>query len=332
MRHFLKKIFRRTSIEAITIHNAIHCNFNCIYCYTKERRKGKNAVSIDVWKSVIHQARGLGAQYVYFAGPGESLMESSTFELVNYAHALKLQPIIATNGSFITPSMAKFLLSRGSHFFVKLPSLDPQIYQYLSGQESKVAWDYYEYSHKKRRKTVFVPFWLKVLLEDATLINASHKAKWITLEAAITKLNLHCLPAIAEFAKENKIHSFFETLIGCPSLQPSADEHNYLFRQLKKHLGRKFVEQQRTKKCWLRENPVIWEDGSMNACLVQPSTIGNIRNYRLEELWNKRCAVEERTNLKRRRLLFKNCPGREFVKGVCQEGLFTYKTQPPGMY
>ena len=315
MQVFLKKVFRRPCITGIFIHNAIQCNFDCMYCYAKDRRLKKKSISVEGWMRLIREARDLGAKYVWIGGPGEPLLDPSTFELIDYSHRLGLISAIATNGSLITPSSAAFLWKRRTRFFLKLHSLDPQVYQVLCGRKSSVAWEYYEYYHKGKRKVTLIPSWLKVLLEDETLRNDPYQSSRIILEAVITKLNIHCIPAIAAFALENKMRFFFETLMGYPSLRPSREEHLALFGQLKKQFGRKFLAQQRNNTCRVVENPVIWEDGSMHLCLMKSTPVGggNIEDTSLKELWVKRCALKKLLDVKRRRFPFTppNCLGRE---------------------
>jgi len=301
-------------IDRITLFTNSECNLDCVYCYTKQRRKELCRIDAGKWKDIILQAKKLGAKHVILAGPGEPLINSINFELIKYINALNMRSIVITNGALITDKIADFLFSYRVSTFFKIPSFNPEIYDLLAGKHKAADWLPCRYFYKKKQINHLIPLGLKYLLDK---YNKEKDRRLVLVEAVITKYNIECLLEIARFINVHKFGFYIETLIAqdkeINNLIPTPEEYSYLFKGLKKYLGWRFVLAQR-RSCILRKNPVIWENGDMAFCMVESAVIGNISNDTLKNLWFKRISIKEGRKLNNKNIYgFRNCLGKEYL-------------------
>ncbi len=83
------------------------CNLKCVHCYNDSGAdKACNEVTTDEAKAVLDDLSQFGVPSVLFSG-GEPLMRQDLFELIGYATGKGLRAVISTNGTLITPEVAK---------------------------------------------------------------------------------------------------------------------------------------------------------------------------------------------------------------------------------
>ena len=70
------------------------CNLRCLYCYSSAGEPVENELSLDELKSVIYQARELGARKIILLGGGEPLIYSGVRDIVDYINSLGLQQVL----------------------------------------------------------------------------------------------------------------------------------------------------------------------------------------------------------------------------------------------
>ena len=98
------------------------CNMYCEHCY---RDSGKEDLSLQLKKeTLLEEIAKAGFKIMIFSG-GEPLIRKDIFELINYASKLGLRPVLGSNGSLITPEVAKKLKESGLKAAgISLDSLD----------------------------------------------------------------------------------------------------------------------------------------------------------------------------------------------------------------
>jgi len=83
------------------------CNLKCVHCYSQscnERYEGE--LSNSEARTMIRDLAAFKAPVLLFSG-GEPLMREDMFELGAYARELGMRPVISTNGTLITKSVAE---------------------------------------------------------------------------------------------------------------------------------------------------------------------------------------------------------------------------------
>ena len=102
------------------------CNMYCAHCYRDAGCKAEDELSTVDAKKLLTEIKRAGFQIMIFSG-GEPLMRPDILELVKFADSLGLFPVFGTNGTLITPQMAKDLKAAGARAMgISLDALDAE--------------------------------------------------------------------------------------------------------------------------------------------------------------------------------------------------------------
>ncbi|BBO72508.1 12,18-didecarboxysiroheme deacetylase [Desulfosarcina alkanivorans] len=89
------------------------CNLKCVHCYAQATEESTvDELSTDEGKALIDDLARFGAPVMLFSG-GEPLVRKDLPELAAYAVERGMRAVISTNGTLITPGLAKTLKSIG---------------------------------------------------------------------------------------------------------------------------------------------------------------------------------------------------------------------------
>lgn len=101
------------------------CNMFCDHCYRDAGIKAADELSTDEARQMIREIKKAGFRIMIFSG-GEPLMRPDIYELGEFATGLGLRAVMGTNGSLITPEVARKIKEAGFMAAgVSLDSLDP---------------------------------------------------------------------------------------------------------------------------------------------------------------------------------------------------------------
>ena len=101
------------------------CNLKCVHCYTdSDACKYAGELTTDQAKAVLDDLAAFKVPAVLFSG-GEPLVRPDLFELAAYARALDLHVVASTNGTLITPDIARPLQGTRLRLRRHLPRLAP---------------------------------------------------------------------------------------------------------------------------------------------------------------------------------------------------------------
>jgi MoaA/NifB/PqqE/SkfB family radical SAM enzyme len=138
--HLVRKLFDRTVPTYLVLTVTHRCQCRCVHCC--QRRSvpdGRPELSTGEVRSLIDQARRLGAVYVVFAG-GEPLMREDIVELVAHAHRRGLVTRINTNGLLFEPPLVARLKKAGlTQAGVSIDSPDAAVHDGLRGRPGAFA-------------------------------------------------------------------------------------------------------------------------------------------------------------------------------------------------
>ena len=89
------------------------CNLKCVHCYAHAKdQKFENELSTKEGKALIDDLAAFGAPVMLFSG-GEPLVREDLPELAAYAVEKGMRAVISTNGTLITPELARTLKAIG---------------------------------------------------------------------------------------------------------------------------------------------------------------------------------------------------------------------------
>jgi len=101
------------------------CNMFCEHCYRDAGAKAEEELSTEQGKALLDEIAKAGFKIMIFSG-GEPLMREDIYELVEHAVKLGLRPVFGTNGTLITPEVARRLKEIGTMGVgISLDSTDP---------------------------------------------------------------------------------------------------------------------------------------------------------------------------------------------------------------
>lgn len=102
------------------------CNLKCVHCYAHAKDQFfPDELSNQEGKKVLDDLAQFGAPVVLFSG-GEPLMRPDLVELAAYAVGKGMRAVISTNGTLITPAVARELKTVGlSYVGISLDGMEP---------------------------------------------------------------------------------------------------------------------------------------------------------------------------------------------------------------
>jgi putative heme d1 biosynthesis radical SAM protein NirJ2 len=100
------------------------CNMFCDHCYRDAGVKADQELNTTEAKNLITEIAKAGFRILIFSG-GEPLLRKDILELVQYANDQGLVPVFGTNGTLLTPQLAKDLKNAGAKGMgISLDSMD----------------------------------------------------------------------------------------------------------------------------------------------------------------------------------------------------------------
>jgi radical SAM protein with 4Fe4S-binding SPASM domain len=169
----------------LVVWNATNrCNLQCRHCYINAQDQSyDNELTTQEAKIFIQDLADSQVPVLLFSG-GEPLMRKDLFELIQVASTKGLRPVLSTNGTLITPSVAKQLKDSGIMYVGVSIDGKPETHDY--------------FRHKKGSF-------------DAALqgIRESQKAGLKTgIRMTLTKSNFKDLPSIFDLVEKEQIPRF----------------------------------------------------------------------------------------------------------------------------
>ena len=109
------------------------CNLSCQHCYMDAQKKGREELTLEEGISLVDQLAELKVPIVIFTG-GEPLLSRNFYALAFHAREVGLRAVISTNGTLITPQVARLLSeAKIGYVGVSLDSVDPERHDAFRG-------------------------------------------------------------------------------------------------------------------------------------------------------------------------------------------------------
>ncbi len=110
------------------------CNLKCVHCYSDSEAKAyEGELTGEEVRRVLDDLAAYKVPAVLFSG-GEPLIRPDLFELIAYARDLGLHVVISTNGTLITPDIAKRLVDlKLAYVGISLDSATPEVHDKFRG-------------------------------------------------------------------------------------------------------------------------------------------------------------------------------------------------------
>lgn len=162
------------------------CNLKCRHCYQDAQRPLPDELTLDQQKAILDDLRRNDTSWIALSG-GEPLMGRNFWPVVAYAGRLGFHLSVATNGTLLTPDTVARLVDSGVRYIeVSLDSADPAVHDVFRGGKG---------------------YWERTVRGiDAAV---AHPNVRVGLAPTVTRLNLHELPRLIDFAIEHGVDIFY---------------------------------------------------------------------------------------------------------------------------
>ena len=110
------------------------CNLKCEHCYAQSDGHRYDQLSTEEAKVMIDDLAAFGAPVLLFSG-GEPTMRPDLLELMHYAKSKGMRVVISTNGTLITPELAKQFAEVGLSYVGVSFDGDPETHDKFRGVE-----------------------------------------------------------------------------------------------------------------------------------------------------------------------------------------------------
>ncbi len=276
------------------------CNLRCIYCYALDTPVDRNELTVDEFKDVIRQAGEMGARKIIILG-GEPLLYPHLLEMIRYIRGLGMEIELFTNGTRVTPEMAKILYDHDVRVVLKMNTFDEALQDTLSGSQG---------SYKLIQQAL-------KNLKKAGYPSETHP---LGVSSIICQQNIDELPTMWEWLRDQNILPYFEMM----TPQGGAKRHAMLdidTRAVEQFFHR-IAEIDRTKygHVWEPKPPLVGgeclrhqfscavnSEGYVQSCVGITIPIGNVRKQSLKEILRDSEVVQDLKSY------------RNMIKGPCGE-------------
>ncbi len=253
------------------------CNLRCIYCYADAGESRRDEMTRSEISSALRQAADAGARRVVILGGGEPLVYGDFNSLVDEIIGLGLSVSVFTNGTLITPSVARFLYERRVTVVIKRNSLRDDVQDRLAGVPGAS---------------------LLISAGLSALIAAGYPGEEAVLgiQTVICSDNLPEIEQLWRWARDRRIQPYFESLTmqgraQGSHLQLSSGEIRKIFERLSS------IDAQEYGIQWTPRPPIagascrrhlysvlIKANGDICPCVGVNIPVGNIRTARLADV------------------------------------------------
>jgi radical SAM protein with 4Fe4S-binding SPASM domain len=254
------------------------CNFRCLYCYAAENGRRQNELTTDQFRDVITQAKELGARKIIVLG-GEPMLYPHILEMVMFMRGLDMDVELFTNGTGITPEMARTLYDLAVRVVLKMNTFDEKLQNTLSGREGA----YHQIQQAFRN------------LKHAGYPSAD---RFMGVSTVICQQNIEELPKLWEWLRDQNIAPYFEMITPQGGARENTRALDITMQQAEDFFH-KIAELDRTKygHHWEPRPPLVGgiclrhqfscavsSDGNVQPCVGVTIPIGNVRENKLKDI------------------------------------------------
>jgi len=299
--------FTREEIDSTVRNNRLltmeiefnsECNFNCIYCYTKNE-SSPDELSREEFKKVILEARELGVRTMVILG-GEPTLYPHLLEMIRFMRQQGLMVELFTNGARMTHDMAAELFALDVTVVLKMNTFERKVQDLMSGLKNA-----YDQIH--------------AAFDNLKAAGYPTKEKTLGISTVICQYNFGELERFWRWLREQGITPYFEMI----TPQGRAKERDTLYVETEK-VYELFVKLSAIDRefgfIWEPRPPLVGQDclrhqyscvvtstGDVYPCVGVNLSVGNVREKKLGEIISTSNVMQELRNY------------RENIKGPCRE-------------
>ena len=268
---------RNGRLLSMEIEFGLQCNFQCQYCYVGQGGNPVKELTADEIRRVILEAKALGARKIIALG-GEPMIYPDILAMLEFMRAEGLSVEVFTNGTNITPEVARRLYDLGVQVVLKMNSFKESVQDELAGM--KGAYQIIQTAFRN--------------LSAAGFPSEGHP---LAVSSILCNQNLPEIVTMWQWLRDRQITPYFEIM----TPQGNAQDNNHLEVELPV-LQKLFVElaeldHARYGYKWEPQPPLVGDrclrhqfsclvnaTGDVMPCVGVTIPIGNVRDRSLAEI------------------------------------------------
>ena len=268
----------RKGLLSMELELSRECNLRCVYCYASSGKALHNELTREEIDGALDQAIALGARRIIVIGGGEPLLYPGVMDIMRGLRERGIIVDLFTNGTLITPEVARELFAMGISAVVKLNSMREEVQDALAA----------------------VPGTYRLIQQGLkNLMDAGYPSADAPLgvETIICRQNIDELPEMWIWARERGIVPYFEmiTFQGRAKRQLDLNVSSEELRRVFYELSR--IDRERYGLVWEPHPPIaalacnrheysctLNAQGYIQPCVGVDMFIGNIRHAPLAEI------------------------------------------------
>ena len=262
------------------------CKWNCFHCFTDKLKK---TLSLEEIKHVIDQLAEMKASAVEFLGEGEPTLDPDFFEIVEYASAKGVQPIVFTDAATMLrdKDFVDRLYKSGASVCPKCDSLWDEKYQNWVVGDKKGSF------FRQRNEAI------RLLMEKGFNKREKDGTTRMGFIMVICRKNMHEVEKTMRYCRENNLWIVFSFFLPTGRCAGPGFDHSIELSIEEKRAVREIV-QKVDSEYGLRHEPCnnfftarciefmcIYGDGRVTPCVGTETAIGNVKKDQIKELRKK---------------------------------------------
>jgi radical SAM protein with 4Fe4S-binding SPASM domain len=290
---------RSHRLLTMEIEFSLRCNFNCPYCYVPTETQLQDEMSASEHRRVLIEARDLGAGRIIILG-GEPSIYPHLREMIVFIREAGMGVEMFTNGSGVTPELARFLFDSQVRVVLKMNSFEAELQDTLSGR--KGAFELIQRAQENLRAAGY-----------------PREGRFLAVSTIICRQNIEELPRMWIWLKDQGLVPYFETITPQahakenPWLDVGPFEVQALFEEIAA------IDKERYGQTWSIQPPLLGNRclrhkfsclvgarGDVMPCVGVNLPIGNVRRQPLAEILKSSQVLKDLKN------------HRETIKGPCR--------------
>lgn len=310
-------------LSRIYFYLTSECNLRCRHCWIAPRHvsgdTSQNALSIDLFRSILEQAKPLGLTGVKLTG-GEPLLHSGISEILDITRQSHLRMTMETNGVLLTPDLAREIATcEGAFVSVSLDGADARTHDWVRGVQGS-----FDAALDGIRHLVAVGLKPQIIMtlmrhnsrQIGSMVELAHalgaeSIKFNLLQPTARGEGLHKSGEALEVKEHIRLGSWVETELAQKTSVRLIYDYPAAFRPL----GRMFGNNGNgCGVCGVTSIIGVLGDGSYALCGIGETlpdlVFGHAATDRLDEIWNHHPTIRQ---------IRKGLPDR--IEGVCRNCL-----------
>ena len=289
---------RKRRLLSMELELSLTCNFRCAYCYVTDQAHSEPELTPEEIRDVILQAQELGARKIILLG-GEPMIYPDLLGVVRFIRGRGLDVEMFTNGTNISPEVARELFELQTAVVLKMNSFRRETQDLLAGAEG--AFDS-----------------IQAALAHLKAAGYPAPGRRLCVSSVICRQNLDELPALWQWARDQGIEPYLEMI----TPQENASRNHWLDVE-PAQAGALFariaeIDRVRYGKNWDPQPPLVGNHclrhqfsclvnafGRVMPCVGVTLPVGSIREHKLRDILAESEVIQDLRNY------------RQMIQGPC---------------